>query len=218
MTAIQDITGQRFGLLTVEKFSRSSNGSYWTCKCDCGGTTEVIKSSLKKGITRSCGCLRITRMSGEKHLNYKHGKSHSREFAAWRAIKVRCFNSKCAAFHNYGGRGITMCDRWLDSFENFLADMGPKPSPKHTIDRINNSGNYEPSNCCWRTYVEQMRNRRTLKVNSSGQTGVHFCKVTKKWKTLIGLNNKQILLGYFANIEDAIAARKAAEIKYWGNR
>jgi hypothetical protein len=95
-----------------------------------------------------------------KELNTVHGGTRSREFNTWKGMQRRCYLQSAAGFKNYGGRGIAVCDRWLHSFENFLADMGCKPSPKHSIDRINNDGNYEPGNCRWATAKEQRQNRR----------------------------------------------------------
>jgi hypothetical protein len=118
-------------------------------------------------------------------------------------------------YHNYGGRGITLCKRWDESFENFIADVGLKPTPKHSIDRIDNNGNYEPSNVKWSTQTQQCRNKRISKYNKTGCGGVWFSKSMGKFESAIKVFQKKIILGYFTNLEDAVAARKAAELKYW---
>jgi hypothetical protein len=118
---------------------------------------------MKAGKKSSCGCLMIeTRCLPKRHGHCSKGKS-TPEYAAWRAMINRTTNKKVAHYHNYGGRGITVCDKWINSFEAFYADMGKRPSDKHSIDRIDNSGNYEPSNCRWATKSQQARNTRAAK-------------------------------------------------------
>ena len=151
-----DLTGQKFGkLIAIEKTDRksSSRSIVWKCKCDCGKETFVSSSSLRSGNTQSCGCLK-------KELVTIHGQCQSSEYHSWDSMKARCYNPNYNQFKDYGGRGIEVCDRWKDSFENFLADMGSKPSSKHSIDRIDVNGNYEPGNCKWSTNQEQARNKR----------------------------------------------------------
>lgn len=156
-----DIAGQRFGRLLVIGPVGAGARMKWACKCDCGNTMETRSRSLRSGETKSCGCLHREIV---RNLVRTHGMHASREYRAWSAIKDRCFRQGNSEFHNYGGRGITMCARWLESFENFLADMGPRPSAKHSIDRIDNDGNYEPGNCQWSTTSEQARNKRTTRM------------------------------------------------------
>ena len=127
----------------------------------------------------------------------------------------RCTYKKYSHYKYYGGRGIFVCDRWRHSFINFFTDMGLKPSDKHSIDRIDNNGNYEPANCQWATRSEQMRNCRVQKRNISGVTGVIWRKSRNKWRAHIRVNNKSMWLGTFSRLDDAIAARKTAELKYW---
>ena len=162
-----DLAGQRFGrLLVVERQGSSGNQSSWKCRCDCGAETVVVKQSLKSGTTRSCGCLQ-RELSSERRK--KHGMSgRNRLYNAWLNMRGRCYDQGDVKFKDYGGRGISVCDRWL-VFENFAADMGAPPKGM-TLDRKNNDGNYEPSNCRWATPLQQARNRRiTRMVNFDGQ-------------------------------------------------
>lgn len=124
----------------------------------------------------------------------------------------RCFNSNCNHYKDYGGRGITVCERWrgIHGFTMFVDDMGEKPTPKHSIDRIDVNGNYEPLNCRWATPHQQAANKR----NAGECIGVRFKQCVGKWQALITIDRKKIWLGYFKNNEDAVKARKEAEIKY----
>ena len=155
-----DLTGKRFGELTVcyESSERTGNAVVWTCKCDCGNITNVLAGNLVRGNTSSCGHLRVTRGIERKTT---HGLTGTPEYMTWGSMLKRCTNPNDRGYHNYGGRGISVCDRWLSSFENFYADMGPRPSDLHSIDRRDNNGNYEPSNCYWATKDEQLNNKRT---------------------------------------------------------
>jgi hypothetical protein len=158
--------GRKFGLLTATQLSsRDSRGrAFWLCQCDCGSEPkEHAAYSLKRGDVESCGCLQKKRTS---EANTTHGQTpvsgHSPEYRTWHMILNRCLNPKADNYNYYGGRGISVCERWL-SFENFFADMGTRPSLKHSIDRKNTNGNYEPNNCRWATPKEQANNRRKRK-------------------------------------------------------
>lgn len=168
MPRIINRVGSRFGRLVVESLSRKNakGQSFWNCRCDCGNTKEVFGGNLNSGNIKSCGCLR-SEGNNSKHGHSKNGKQ-SREYICWVSMKGRCLNPSNNRFHQYGGRGITVCQRWVDSFENFLSDMGPKPSPRHSINRIDNSKGYSPENTVWSTEAEQQRNKRnssTLSMN-----------------------------------------------------
>lgn len=156
--------GKRFGKLVVvaEQGVNGSRAKTWKCHCDCGKTAAVAGSKLRAGHTKSCGCLVIEKVS---KLNFTHGLSSAPEYEVWQGMWARTSNPNHASYANYGGRGIKVCERW-GSFENFLADMGTRPEAVHgrySIERVNNDGNYEPSNCKWADSLEQARNKRKRK-------------------------------------------------------
>ena len=162
MSEIKDMTGLKFERLTI--ISRAENNkrgrAMWNCLCDCGKTKKIIGVTLRSGRSKSCGCIR-SEMNTERLT--VHGMTHSPENAVWRCMKQRCYNPNNKEFHNYGSRGIKVCDRWLESFNNFIEDMGERPTHKHSIERINNNKGYSPGNCKWATMKEQSRNKRETK-------------------------------------------------------
>jgi len=152
-----DITGHRFGrLIALEPVDRER----WRFRCDCGTERIAYKSNVRRGLTHSCGCLRrevtITRRTSHGHT--RNGIK-SKSYKTWESMLERCYNPNNKQFKDWGGRGITVCNRWRHSFENFYADMGEKPVGK-LLDRINNDGNYEPGNCRWATWKQSGGNRR----------------------------------------------------------
>jgi hypothetical protein len=159
MRTFINIEGERFGRLIAIQHLPGTAGkrSKWLCRCDCGIETQTSSSLLRKGLTRSCGCLH---RDACREKNSTHGMRKSPEYSVWYDMKRRCLDPKNKRYADYGGRGITVCERWRASFSNFYSDIGPRPTATHSIDRINNNGNYEPVNCKWSTKSEQAFNRR----------------------------------------------------------
>jgi len=144
--------------------------------------------------------------------NLWHNMFGTPEYRAWAHMLERCNNPKCNRYKSHGGRGITVCDEWKD-FKIFYKEMGNKPKGKYSLDRINNNGNYESSNCRWATDSQQAVNKRVSKNNTSGYKGVYL--YDNKWEVWIFLNKKRIYVGKYKDINDAINARKQAELKYY---
>lgn len=165
-----DITGKKFGRLTAIGIHSTTidKRTKWTFLCECGAQVIARLDNVKNGNTTSCGCLQKELISavGEKNRT-THGLSTTPEYTAWRDAKQRCYSPKNKRYKDYGARGITMCERWLNSFENFYSDMGKKPSKNHSLDRKNNDGPYSPSNCRWATLIEQANNKQKSKQISS---------------------------------------------------
>ena len=201
-------TGETFGWLTVE--SRASNGqrgqARWNCRCRCGKLTVVDGGELRRGSSQSCGCMR--REASGVFLP-THGQHGTPEHTAWCRMRDRCINPKASNYKNYGGRGIAVCERWLHSFENFLADMGKKPSLAHSLDRIDPDGNYEPMNCRWGTPEQQAQNR-TNAVWIEWQ-GERLCRT--EWSRRTGLTAASIAARLARGwlVEDALSTPKWAK-------
>lgn len=152
MPKLLDLTGHKYGLLTPLEYK---GGSYWLCRCDCGETALVTAGRMRSGNTTSCGCHKRSVLGLS---TTKHGKTGTRVHRIWKGMRNRCNNEATPRYKDYGGRGIRVCARW-DSFENFYADMGDPPEGL-TLDREDNDGDYEPSNCRWATQAEQQANKR----------------------------------------------------------
>lgn len=158
----EDLTGRVFGRLTVVSYSHThktpsgQSKASWLCQCECGNQLVVKSQPLKIGNTSSCGCLR-NELTGNRSRT--HGMTGTPTYETWRGMRERCERPDNHRYSSYGGRGIKVCDRWMNSFENFLADMGERPDGM-TLDRIDVNGNYEPGNCKWATDAEQRMNKR----------------------------------------------------------
>lgn len=131
---------------------KSGSAIKWWCRCDCGTESEVFAGNLRGGTSASCGCVQT-----------RHGLADTPEYKIWQAMKSRCLNPGCEDYDGYGGRGINVCDRWVESFENFISDIGPRPSTRHSLDRENNESDYEPNNWRWVTWDIQNSNRRNTR-------------------------------------------------------
>lgn len=183
-----DLTGQRFGRLTVISQSGSSNHGrrLWKCKCDCGNETILNTTVLVSGTTKSCGCLKVEVARDRMRT---HGMSHSRLFSIWTAMKQRCYNKNFEQYNHYGGRGITVCDEWINNFQAFY-DWAIKNGYAEdlTIDRIENDKGYSPDNCRWVTNKAQQNNKRTNRILTlNGET-----HTASEWSEIIGISRKLI--------------------------
>jgi hypothetical protein len=195
MGKLIDLTKQRFVRLVV--LSRQPNSrdgkAMWLCRCDCGKTRIVVGKDLRNNHTKSCGCLQ--KEKARKRLT-KHSESkQAKEYSIWCNIKNRCNNKNDINYVYYGARGIKICNRWKNSFIDFLTDMGRAPSKHHTVDRINNNSDYKPSNCRWATRKEQSNNKRN-NIMIGDETLAQYCRRTnKKYSTI----KSRIYRGYSIN-------------------
>jgi hypothetical protein len=188
MPKMLDLSNQRFGRLTVKSFIGAINKSghyYWICKCDCGSVKEISTANLRSNVIKSCGCYQKEMAS---IANKTHGQSQrkTKEYYSWTGMRKRCNQKNCEDYKDYGGRGITVCERW-DSFENFLADMGKAPEG-HSLDRIDVNKGYSPENCKWSDSKTQARN----KTNTRWITYNGVTKALAEWAELSGSKRTMI--------------------------
>ena len=183
----------------TEKSKQKARFGLYQCQY-CGKEFEALTSHIKSGGTKACGCL--------KGKSITHGLGYHPIYAIWNQMNQRCSNPNNKRYKDYGGRGIQVCERWLD-VKNFIEDMYPSWEEGLSLDRIDVNGNYEPDNCRWTTQTIQMRNTRDVKcTNTSGFRGVSFYKKMRKWQSTITIQNKRLHLGYYTT---ALEAAKAYE-------
>lgn len=219
------LKGKTFGRLTVigekTELIEGKTGYYWLCKCDCGVVKHIPQTCLRKGGTKTCGCAR----SDPREITSPR-RIKRKEFTSWKSMKARCYDEKHENFARYGGRGITVCDRWLESFHNFFDDMGYKPTPKHTIERDNTNGNYEPSNCRWATNLEQQNNKSTTKIVSFQGSNIPLANLCReqnalysrvRWRIKGGMSVDEALNTPNMRTKKSPEEKKKLRREYWNN-
>lgn len=196
-----DISGKSFGRLTViSRAENSGKNAHWHCMCDCGNKTIVSGAMLRKKSTTSCGCRRKEVSFELGKATKRHGMEGTPTYNSWQSMKVRCGDIKHISYPNYGGRGISVCERWM-LFDNFLSDMGVRPK-ETTLDRIDTNGNYEPINCRWSTLLVQHRNTRANKYfDFLGET-ITLAELSQRHGININTLRARIKLGW--NLVDAV--------------
>lgn len=181
MSRILDISGSRFGRLVAVRVERihKTRGAEWLCRCDCGNQVVVYRGNLTHGNSRSCGCLKLDRLKGRATHGETTNGERTAEYEIWGSMIQRCTNPKAVGFRNYGGRGIGVCSSWF-KFETFLEDMGRRPSPRHSLDRIDNSEGYSKSNCRWVLPHVQTRNTRRNRYVETPNGAMLLCDAAKE--------------------------------------
>lgn len=176
-----NLVGRVFGRLRViSEAAKNGRMVMWNCLCDCGKNTVARRGDLLSGGTSSCGCLKSDTTAKN---NSTHGDSRTPEHMIWCSMLQRCRNKNSKKFKDYGGRGITVCERWL-TYENFISDMGRRPSPKHSIERRDNNAGYSPENCVWATRIEQNNNQRdNVIITLNGQS-----RTMSQWSRVVGID------------------------------
>lgn len=214
--------GDKFGRLTVTELGepyvspKGKRMTRWVCECICGNAARVVSTKLHSGHTSSCGCFKA-----ETVLHHGHNRPGKRTpvYRVYDNMKGRCYNPNATGYEDYGGRGIAMCERWLEEspqgFLNFLEDMGDKPHGT-LLDRVDPNKDYNKENCRWIDRSMSNFNRRRLDKNSSGRTGVMWAENCSRWIARITKDSEEFVLGYFVSFKAAVRARENAEIIYFG--
>lgn len=204
-----NLTGLQFNRLTVVRFHDRTMGEShiirWWCRCDCGNELPVQVTYLRNGSTKSCGCWRTEK-------NKTHGLTGTSEWTTWVQMIDRCSRENNSRYQDYGGRGISVCERWRSSFTNFLTDMGKRPSPGHSLDREDNDGNYEPGNCRWATASQQALNQRVRCTSRSGVKGITWLSRSQSWRVYVPGGPKKCI-GQTKDKQQAIELLRRAEFE-----
>ena len=189
--ALRSIEGETYNLLTAIRLTRKEGSSrYWLFRCACGNEKEIQRGSVVSGTIKSCGCLK----RAGKHGNFKRPDTGS--YDRWRKMIKRCYDADYKDFRLYGSRGISVCDRWRKSMVDFISDMGSRPSPSHSIDRIDNNGNYEPGNCRWALPTTQGNNRRSNRIIEHAGESITMTEWSRRLGGCDGLVKSRIRLGW----------------------
>src|ERR1035437_4124275 len=198
MPKFLDLTGKGFNYLSVLSYAgkNAAKENMWRCKCVCGAIVILRTKVLPRGLTKSCGCMKseIISKTHIKHGHTSHNDILNRTYQSWISMKQRCDNPKRNQFKDYGGRGIKICDRWLASYENFLADMGERPEGL-TLERNNVNGNYEPLNCRWATRKDQSNNKRDSKKFEFGEAFLTITEICAKFKLNVNTFRSRVRRG-----------------------
>lgn len=209
--------GSKYGMLTVTGDTVIIKDEAMTpVRCECGNEKQVRRNHLTSSRVVSCGCYNLSLLIGGSR-NHKHGMAGSAIYHSWSAMKARCYNPNESSYKNYGGRGITVCDRWLESFENFYEDMGERPDGM-TLERVNVDGNYCKENCVWASKTQQCFNRRKFKDKSSQYVGVNWDNWKEKWTATLKKNRETVFKKDFLTEEAAARAYDDACFEHYGVR
>jgi hypothetical protein len=211
MATWKTLAGKVFGRWTVLRRNGNLGKKVaWLCRCSCGNEANVQTDSLTSGKSKSCGCLHIEKVT-------KHSRARTNEYMIWTQMKQRCTNKRDAGFHLYGGRGVKVCERWLNSFANFITDIGPRPSKRHSLDRYpNQNGNYEPDNVRWATWADQAANKRNVVFYTHNGTTMHLngwakylgvCRSRLKYRLDRGLSFEQAINPVIIRIRNPATGR-----------